>query len=72
MAKVPTRLHHSAVVARDLAASREFYEGIMGLPLMATWRLQALKKHRMRFEAERTPQALKIEPLITATACRSI
>jgi len=38
MAEIPTRLHHSAVVAKDLGASREFYEGIMGLPLMATWR----------------------------------
>ncbi len=32
-----SRLHHSAVVVKDLAASRDFYEGIMGLPLVATW-----------------------------------
>jgi len=37
MTAIPTRLHHSAVVAKDLGASREFYEGIMGLPLVATW-----------------------------------
>lgn len=37
MAEIPSRLHHSAVVVQDLAASREFYEGIMGLPLVATW-----------------------------------
>lgn len=37
MSAIPTRLHHSAVVVKDLAASRAFYEGIMGLPLVATW-----------------------------------
>lgn len=37
MNAIPSRLHHSAVVVKDLAASREFYEGIMGLPLVATW-----------------------------------
>jgi len=37
MSTIPTRLHHSAVVVKDLAASRAFYEGIMGLPLAATW-----------------------------------
>jgi len=37
MSAIPTRLPHSAVVAKDLGASREFYEGIMGLPLIATW-----------------------------------
>jgi glyoxylase I family protein len=37
MQNLPSRLHHSAVVAKDLGASRDFYEGIMGLPLVATW-----------------------------------
>jgi len=37
MQNLPSRLHHSAVVSKDLGASREFYEGIMGLPLVATW-----------------------------------
>lgn len=37
MQNLPSRLHHSAVVAKDLGASREFYEDIMGLPLVATW-----------------------------------
>ena len=37
MTAIPSRLHHSAVVVKDLAASKEFYEGIMGLPLVATW-----------------------------------
>ena len=37
MTAIPSRLHHSAVVVNDLAASKKFYEGIMGLPLVATW-----------------------------------
>ena len=37
MNTIPSRLHHSAVVVKDLAASKEFYEEIMGLPLVATW-----------------------------------
>ena len=36
MPDFPSRLHHSAVVSKDLGASREFYEDIMGLPLVAT------------------------------------
>jgi len=37
MAEHPTRLHHSAVVVKDLGASRKFYGDIMGMPLLATW-----------------------------------
>ncbi len=37
MAQTPSRLHHSALVVKDLAVSRTFYEGILGLPLVATW-----------------------------------
>ena len=37
MQELPSRLHHSAVVVKDLSASKDFYEDIMGLPLMATW-----------------------------------
>ena len=37
MSDIPSRLHHSAVVVKDLAASKKFYENIMGLPLTATW-----------------------------------
>jgi glyoxylase I family protein len=37
MTATPLRLHHSAVVVKDLSASRTFYEDIMGLPLVATW-----------------------------------
>jgi glyoxylase I family protein len=36
-AKLPSRLHHTAYVAKDLEATRKFYEDIIGLPLMATW-----------------------------------
>ena len=36
-ANLPSRLHHTAYVARDLEATRKFYEDIIGLPLVATW-----------------------------------
>jgi catechol 2,3-dioxygenase-like lactoylglutathione lyase family enzyme len=36
-AKLPSRLHHSAYVSRDLEATRQFYEDVIGLPLIATW-----------------------------------
>ena len=35
---VPTRLHHDAYVTRDQEATRHFYEDILGIPLIATWR----------------------------------
>jgi len=31
------RLHHNAWVTRDQEATRQFYEGLIGLPLVATW-----------------------------------
>ncbi len=36
-AKLPSRLHHTAYVSKDLEATRAFYEDIIGLPLIATW-----------------------------------
>lgn len=33
----PLRLHHTAYVTKDLRATCAFYEGFIGLPLMATW-----------------------------------
>lgn len=36
-ARRPTRLHHTAYVAKDLRATCAFYENIIGLPLEATW-----------------------------------
>ncbi|MEI9891891.1 MAG: VOC family protein [Caulobacteraceae bacterium] len=35
--KLPSRLHHTAYVSKDLEATRRFYEEVIGLPLMATW-----------------------------------
>ena len=37
MNKLPTRLHHTAYVTKDLEATRKFYEEVIGLPLVATW-----------------------------------
>jgi len=48
-AKLPTRLHHTAYVSRDLEATRKFYEEVIGLPLLATW-----CEKDMLFGAERT------------------
>ncbi len=36
-AKLPSRLHHNAYVAKNLEETRHFYEDIIGLPLVATW-----------------------------------
>ncbi|MBC2777183.1 VOC family protein [Parasphingopyxis marina] len=33
----PTRLHHTAYVSKDLEATRQFYEDVIGMPLVATW-----------------------------------
>jgi len=48
-AKLPSRLHHTAYVSKDLEATRKFYEEIIGLPLLATW-----CEKDMLFGAERT------------------
>ncbi len=37
MANLPSRLHHTAYVTKDMEATRHFYEDILGLPLIATW-----------------------------------
>ena len=37
LTKLPSRLHHTAYVTRDLEATRCFYEEVIGLPLVATW-----------------------------------
>jgi catechol 2,3-dioxygenase-like lactoylglutathione lyase family enzyme len=36
-ARLPSRLHHTAYVSKDLEATRRFYEDVIGLPLIATW-----------------------------------
>ena len=48
-ASLPSRLHHTAYVSRDLEATRKFYEDVIGLPLLATW-----CEKDMLFGAERT------------------
>lgn len=37
VSSLPNRLHHTAYVVKDLAATRHFYEDILGFPLLATW-----------------------------------
>ncbi len=37
MGHLPSRLHHTAYVSKDLEATRHFYEDILGFPLIATW-----------------------------------
>jgi catechol 2,3-dioxygenase-like lactoylglutathione lyase family enzyme len=36
-AKLPSRLHHTAYVTKDMEATRKFYEDVLGFPLVATW-----------------------------------
>lgn len=48
-ASLPSRLHHTAYVSRDLETTRKFYEEVIGLPLIATW-----CESDMLFGAERT------------------
>jgi glyoxylase I family protein len=48
-AQLPSRLHHTAYVSRDLERTRAFYEDVIGLPLLATW-----CESDMLFGAERT------------------
>ncbi len=33
----PSRLHHTAYVTKDLEKTRQFYEDVIGAPLVATW-----------------------------------
>ena len=35
--QLPLRLHHYAYVVRDQEANRQFFEDVLGLPLVATW-----------------------------------
>lgn len=46
---IPSRLHHTAYVTKDLEATRRFYEDVIGMPLVATW----CEKDEL-FGAERT------------------
>ncbi|MBL4720428.1 MAG: VOC family protein [Alphaproteobacteria bacterium] len=33
----PRRLHHAAWVTKDMEMTRQFYEDVIGIPLVATW-----------------------------------
>ena len=35
--KLPSRLHHAAYTTKDMERTRQFYEEVIGLPLVATW-----------------------------------
>ena len=35
--KLPSRLHHTAYTTKDMEKTREFYEEVIGLSLVATW-----------------------------------
>jgi catechol 2,3-dioxygenase-like lactoylglutathione lyase family enzyme len=48
-AMLPSRLHHTAYVTKNLEQTRAFYEDLIGLPLLATW-----CESDMLFGAERT------------------
>jgi catechol 2,3-dioxygenase-like lactoylglutathione lyase family enzyme len=36
-ASLPSRLHHTAYTTKDMEKTRQFYEEVIGLPLVATW-----------------------------------
>jgi len=35
--KLPKQLHHTAFVTKDQEKTRQFYEDVLGIPLVATW-----------------------------------
>jgi glyoxylase I family protein len=37
LAELPLRLHHQAFAVKDQEVTRQFMEGILGIPLVATW-----------------------------------
>jgi glyoxylase I family protein len=37
LAHLPERLHHDAYVVRDQEKNRQFFEDLLGIPLVATW-----------------------------------
>ena len=34
---LPQRLHHNARVVKDHEKTRQFYQDVVGMPLLATW-----------------------------------
>src|SRR5215467_14461499 len=37
LSELPQRLHHHAYVVRDQEVNRQFFEDLLGIPLVATW-----------------------------------
>ena len=37
LAELPERLHHHAYVVRNQEVNRQFFEDLLGIPLVATW-----------------------------------
>ena len=37
LSRLPSRLHHHAYVVRDQEKNRQFFEDLLGIPLVATW-----------------------------------
>ena len=37
LGELPERLHHHAYVVRDQERNRQFFEDLLGIPLVATW-----------------------------------
>ena len=37
LAQLPLRLHHQAFCVKDQEVTRQFMEGVLGIPLVATW-----------------------------------
>jgi catechol 2,3-dioxygenase-like lactoylglutathione lyase family enzyme len=46
--RLPQRLHHYAIVIKDQEANRGFFEGILGIPLVATWCERAFNQDLQR------------------------
>ena len=49
LAEPPQRLHHHAYVVRDQEVNRQFFEDLLGIPLVATW---CEKHHNTRLGRE--------------------
>jgi glyoxylase I family protein len=46
--RLPLRLHHNAFVVRNQETNREFFEDILGMPLVATWCERAYNRDLQR------------------------
>ena len=64
MTKLPSRLHHTAYVTKDLEATRHFYEDILGFPLVATEMCDPVRRRRLT--SPRAPALIR--PSVTPAA----